>query len=110
MGKTTFSLLPGGLITVYRDGRVRLTKQAAAQFNIGPVAELRPGSCSSPWWLDLRPDAPQPVSVSSATWQFRSGYRLDRVFPHNSRKEKIVLAPVEWPDATPGLYPHWPVS
>ena len=45
-------------ITLYRDGRVCLTKAAAAYFNNGPTAELR--SATEPWWLDLRPDAPNP--------------------------------------------------
>ncbi|TGE03343.1 hypothetical protein [Hymenobacter fodinae] len=97
-------------ITLYRDGRVRLTKAAAAYFNIGSTAELRPGSATEPWWLDLRPDAPQPVSTSRATWQFRSGYRLERVFPHNSPKQKIVLVPAEDPQTTPGLVPLRPAA
>lgn len=97
-------------ITIYRDGRVRLTKAAAAHFNIGPVAELRPGSATEPWWLDLRPDAPQPVSENRATWQFRSGYRLERVFPHNSPKQKIVLVPADAPSPTPGLFALRPAA
>lgn len=100
---------PPGLITVYRDGRVRLTKAAAAHFDIGSVAELRPGSATDPCWLDLRDDAPQPVSTSQATWQFHCGYRLERVFPHNSQKDKIVLTLAEDPSLTPGLFPLRPV-
>ncbi|WP_259404634.1 hypothetical protein [Hymenobacter sp. HSC-4F20] len=33
-------------ITLYRDGRVRLTKAAAIYFNIVSTADLRPGSAS----------------------------------------------------------------
>ncbi|RPD44162.1 hypothetical protein DNI29_22460 [Hymenobacter sediminis] len=90
-------------ITAYRDGRVRLTKAAAIYFNTGPKAEFRPGSATEPWWLDLRSDAPPPVSESRATWQFRSGYRLERVFPHNSPKQKIMLAPAQWPQLLQSL-------
>ena len=97
------------LVTVYRNGRVRLTKEAAMRFNIGAVAELRPGSSTTPWVLDVRPDAPQPVSEQRSTWQFRTGYNLNRVFPHHSSKKKIVLGLADGVALTPGLHALTPL-
>ena len=97
------------MVTVYRNGRVRLTKAAAALFNIGAVAELRPGSSTTPWVLDVRPDAPQPVSEQRSTWQFRTGYNLNRVFPHHSSKKKIVLTVANGPTLSPGLHALQPI-
>jgi hypothetical protein len=109
----TTSLAQGVILCkVYATGETHLTAAAANQYRFGETAELVPPTkAGQPWFLDLRPEARNPLSKQDAKsmWQFRCGYRLGSFFPVTKRERFIKFVRANIPQTHPLYIPLSPI-